>query len=98
MIGCGVTLRMFPRSDVEWVDWSTLITLIGWIGEMERDRKKEEVNSKIEPSPQQGDLRLSGPPSGQDADGGARTPHRRVPSDLRANLLATVPPMPPFII
>ncbi|GFN95230.1 hypothetical protein PoB_002173600 [Plakobranchus ocellatus] len=47
-------------------------------------------------SPQQGDLRLSGPPSGQDAGGGARTRDRRVPADLRADSLATVPPTPPF--
>ncbi|GFO12485.1 hypothetical protein PoB_003899000 [Plakobranchus ocellatus] len=46
-------------------------------------------------SPQQGDLRLSGPPSGQGADGGARTRDRKVPADLRANSLATVPPTPP---
>ncbi|GFN83551.1 hypothetical protein PoB_001005700 [Plakobranchus ocellatus] len=45
-------------------------------------------------SPQQGDLRLSGPPSGQDAGGGARTRDRKVPADLRADLLATVPPTP----
>ncbi|GFN75112.1 hypothetical protein PoB_000161800 [Plakobranchus ocellatus] len=41
-------------------------------------------------SPHQGDLRLSGPPSGQGAGGGARTRHRRVPADLRADSLATV--------
>ncbi|GFO18636.1 hypothetical protein PoB_004514100 [Plakobranchus ocellatus] len=43
-------------------------------------------------SPQQGDLRFSGPPSGQDAGGGARTRDRSVPVDLRADSLATVPP------
>ncbi|GFN77371.1 hypothetical protein PoB_000387700 [Plakobranchus ocellatus] len=48
-------------------------------------------------SPQQGDLRLSGPPSGQDAGGGARTRDRRVPADLRADSLATVPPTPPTV-
>ncbi|GFN96143.1 LOW QUALITY PROTEIN: hypothetical protein PoB_002264900 [Plakobranchus ocellatus] len=42
------------------------------------------------PRPQQGDLRLSGPPSGQGADDGARTPDRRFPADLRADSLATV--------
>ncbi|GFO22441.1 hypothetical protein PoB_004894600 [Plakobranchus ocellatus] len=36
-------------------------------------------------SPQQGDLRLSSPPSGQGAGGGARTRDRRVPADLRAD-------------
>ncbi|GFN78825.1 hypothetical protein PoB_000533100 [Plakobranchus ocellatus] len=46
-------------------------------------------------SSQQGDLRLSAPPSGQDAGGGARTRDRRVPADLRADTLATVPPTPP---
>ncbi|GFN83835.1 hypothetical protein PoB_001034100 [Plakobranchus ocellatus] len=48
-------------------------------------------------SPQQGDLRLSGPPSGQGADSGARTRDRRVPADLRADSQATVPPTPPHI-
>ncbi|GFO18006.1 hypothetical protein PoB_004451100 [Plakobranchus ocellatus] len=46
-------------------------------------------------SPQQGDLRLSGPSSGQAAGGGARTRDRRVPTDLRADSLATVPSTPP---
>ncbi|GFN73924.1 hypothetical protein PoB_000043000 [Plakobranchus ocellatus] len=46
-------------------------------------------------NPQQGDLRLSGPPSGQGAGGGARTRDRMVPADLRADSLATVPPTPP---
>ncbi|GFO42323.1 hypothetical protein PoB_006882800 [Plakobranchus ocellatus] len=41
--------------------------------------------------PQQGDLRLSGPPSGQGTSGGAQTRNRRVPADLRADSLATVP-------
>ncbi|GFO00050.1 hypothetical protein PoB_002655500 [Plakobranchus ocellatus] len=46
-------------------------------------------------SPQQGDLRLLGPPSGRGADGGARIRDRRVPADLRADSQATEPPMPP---
>ncbi|GFN89178.1 hypothetical protein PoB_001568400 [Plakobranchus ocellatus] len=46
-------------------------------------------------SPQQGDLRLLGPLSGQGAGGGARTRVRRVPADLRADSLATVLPTPP---
>ncbi|GFO02148.1 hypothetical protein PoB_002865300 [Plakobranchus ocellatus] len=44
--------------------------------------------------PQQGDLRLSGPPSGQGAGIGARTRDRRVPADLRADSQATVLPTP----
>ncbi|GFO30272.1 hypothetical protein PoB_005677700 [Plakobranchus ocellatus] len=47
-------------------------------------------------SPQQGDLRLSGPPSGQGAGSGARTRDRRVPADLRADSQATVLPTPFF--
>ncbi|GFO44507.1 hypothetical protein PoB_007101200 [Plakobranchus ocellatus] len=40
-------------------------------------------------SPQQGDLRLSGPPSGQGAGGGARTRDRRVrPRGLKEDLYA----------
>ncbi|GFN99999.1 hypothetical protein PoB_002650500 [Plakobranchus ocellatus] len=46
-------------------------------------------------SAQEGDLGLSGPPSGRDADGGARARDRRVPADLRADSLATVPPPQP---
>ncbi|GFN92307.1 hypothetical protein PoB_001881300 [Plakobranchus ocellatus] len=64
------------------------------------DASKGKVIRKIQvkvlyiASPQQGDLRLSGPPSGQGAGGGARTRDRRVPADLRADSLATVPPTP----
>ncbi|GFO49993.1 hypothetical protein PoB_007649800 [Plakobranchus ocellatus] len=47
-------------------------------------------------SAQQGDLRLSSPPSGQGAGGGARTCNRKVPSDLRADSLPTVQWTPPF--
>ncbi|GFO08818.1 hypothetical protein PoB_003532300 [Plakobranchus ocellatus] len=39
-------------------------------------------------SPQPGDLRLSGPPSGQSADGGARIRDRKVPANLRTDSLA----------
>ncbi|GFO18283.1 hypothetical protein PoB_004478800 [Plakobranchus ocellatus] len=46
-------------------------------------------------SPQQGDLRLSGPPSGQGGGGGARTRYRKVLADLRAGSLATVSPTRP---
>ncbi|GFO19346.1 hypothetical protein PoB_004585100 [Plakobranchus ocellatus] len=38
--------------------------------------------------------RLSGPPSGQGAGGGARARDRMVPADLREDSLATVPPRP----
>ncbi|GFO04717.1 hypothetical protein PoB_003122200 [Plakobranchus ocellatus] len=41
-----------------------------------------------------GDLRLSGPPSGQGAGSGARTRDRMVPADLRADSQATVLPTP----
>ncbi|GFO44452.1 hypothetical protein PoB_007095700 [Plakobranchus ocellatus] len=46
-------------------------------------------------SPQQGDLKLSCPPSGQGAGDGAQNRDRRVPVDLRADTLATEPPTPP---
>ncbi|GFO34043.1 hypothetical protein PoB_006054800 [Plakobranchus ocellatus] len=46
-------------------------------------------------SPQQGDLRLSGPPSVQGAGSGSRTRDRRVPADLRADSQATVLQTPP---
>ncbi|GFO50614.1 hypothetical protein PoB_007711900 [Plakobranchus ocellatus] len=46
-------------------------------------------------TPHQGNLRLSGPPSGQGTDGGARTHDRRIPADIRADSLATVRPTLP---
>ncbi|GFO06670.1 hypothetical protein PoB_003317500 [Plakobranchus ocellatus] len=45
-------------------------------------------------NPLQGDIRLSGPPRGQGAGRGARTRKRRVPADIRADKLTTVPPTP----
>ncbi|GFO23258.1 hypothetical protein PoB_004976300 [Plakobranchus ocellatus] len=48
-------------------------------------------------SPQQGDLRLSGPPLGRGVGCGARTRDGRVRADFRADTLATVPPTPPEI-
>ncbi|GFO37777.1 hypothetical protein PoB_006428200 [Plakobranchus ocellatus] len=45
---------------------------------------------------QQGDLKLSGPPSGHGAGCRARIRNRRAHADLRAGSLPTVPPMPPF--
>ncbi|GFN80334.1 hypothetical protein PoB_000684000 [Plakobranchus ocellatus] len=49
----------------------------------------ERLNKAKSP---QGVLRLSGPPSGQGAGGGARTRDRRVPTDLREDSLAIVLP------
>ncbi|GFO10026.1 hypothetical protein PoB_003653100 [Plakobranchus ocellatus] len=43
-------------------------------------------------SPHQGDLRLSDPPSGLGAGDGTRNRDRRVPADLKADSIATVPP------
>ncbi|GFO43838.1 hypothetical protein PoB_007034300 [Plakobranchus ocellatus] len=62
-----------------------------------QNRKKGEgfPRSQIRiASPQQGDLRLLGPSSGQGACGGALTRKRRVLADLRADSLSTVPPTP----
>ncbi|GFN94927.1 hypothetical protein PoB_002143300 [Plakobranchus ocellatus] len=47
-------------------------------------------------SPHQVDLRLLGPPSGQGAGNVARTRDRRIPADLRADSLTTVPPTSPI--
>ncbi|GFO15721.1 hypothetical protein PoB_004222600 [Plakobranchus ocellatus] len=46
-------------------------------------------------SPHQGDLRLSGTPSGQGAGGRAQTGDKRVAADFRADSLSTMPPTPP---
>ncbi|GFO08296.1 hypothetical protein PoB_003480100 [Plakobranchus ocellatus] len=53
------------------------------------------ANVAISVHPQQGDLRLSVPPSGQSAGSWARTRDRRVPADLRADSQATALPTPP---
>ncbi|GFN93862.1 hypothetical protein PoB_002036800 [Plakobranchus ocellatus] len=45
-------------------------------------------------SSEQGDLRISGPPSRQGADGRARTRKNRIPECLRVESLSTLPPMP----
>ncbi|GFO45516.1 hypothetical protein PoB_007202100 [Plakobranchus ocellatus] len=58
--------------------------------------KINERKTTTAKSPQQGDLRLSDPPSGQIADDRARTRDRRVPADLRADSLSTMPPTPPY--
>ncbi|GFO24344.1 hypothetical protein PoB_005084900 [Plakobranchus ocellatus] len=55
----------------------------------------EAVKVCNQASPQQGDLRLLGPPSGQSAGGGARTRDGRVRADLKADSQATVSPTPP---
>ncbi|GFN76367.1 hypothetical protein PoB_000287300 [Plakobranchus ocellatus] len=54
-------------------------------------RRKEKGSGFIYiASPQQGDIRLQGPPSGRGADDGARTRDRRVPADVRADSQATL--------
>ncbi|GFN78372.1 NADPH-dependent aldehyde reductase ari1-like isoform x2 [Plakobranchus ocellatus] len=52
------------------------------------------VKDNVAASPQQDDLRLLGPMSGQGTGCGVRTRDRGVPADLRAYSLATVPPTP----
>ncbi|GFO00932.1 hypothetical protein PoB_002743700 [Plakobranchus ocellatus] len=60
-------------------------------------RRTSQARRLVWTGPQQGDLRLSGPPSGQGAGIGARTRDRRVPADLRADSQATVLPTPPLL-
>ncbi|GFO26928.1 hypothetical protein PoB_005343300 [Plakobranchus ocellatus] len=55
----------------------------------------KEKRQRYSASPQHGDLRLSGPPSGQGAGGGARARDRGVTADLRTATPSTVPPPPP---
>ncbi|GFO03407.1 hypothetical protein PoB_002991200 [Plakobranchus ocellatus] len=49
------------------------------------ENEKEEKENEQNASPQQGDLSVLGPPSGQGAVGWARTHDRRVPADRRAD-------------
>ncbi|GFO46705.1 hypothetical protein PoB_007321000 [Plakobranchus ocellatus] len=60
--------------------------------ETKQTEKHNRKNGEV--SLQQGDLKLSGAPSGQGACGESRTSHRRIPEDLRADLLSTVPLTP----
>ncbi|GFN84734.1 hypothetical protein PoB_001124000 [Plakobranchus ocellatus] len=53
------------------------------------------IMANLQVRPQQGDLRLSGPPSSQGAYGETRIRGRRIPEDLREDSLSTVPPTPP---
>ncbi|GFO23108.1 hypothetical protein PoB_004961300 [Plakobranchus ocellatus] len=57
-------------------------------------RKNSEIWFLYITSPQQGDFRLSSPPSGQGANGRARILDRRVPRDLRVDSLVTAPTAP----
>ncbi|GFO26421.1 hypothetical protein PoB_005292600 [Plakobranchus ocellatus] len=54
-------------------------------------RSNQSVGKEI---PQQDDFRLPGPSSDKGADDGAQIRDRRVPADLRADSLSTVPPTP----
>ncbi|GFO49037.1 hypothetical protein PoB_007554200 [Plakobranchus ocellatus] len=58
----------------------------------------EEVEFGSAPSPHQGVLRLSGPPTGQGAGGRAQNRDRRIPTDLRADSLSTVSTTPGRLI
>ncbi|GFO33688.1 hypothetical protein PoB_006019300 [Plakobranchus ocellatus] len=51
----------------------------------------EKLPAPIISRPQHGDLKLLGTLSGQGTDGGARTRDTRVPTDLKADSLPTVP-------
>ncbi|GFO43947.1 major facilitator superfamily domain-containing protein 4 [Plakobranchus ocellatus] len=75
------------HSDMKQMNWvffvQLIMTLVGSISA-----------GLMAGNPQQGDLRLSGPPSGQGAGSGARTRDRRVPADLRADSQATATDAP----
>ncbi|GFO11756.1 hypothetical protein PoB_003826100 [Plakobranchus ocellatus] len=58
-------------------------------------RQVKEGFKKETACPQQGDLRLFGPPSNMGIRVKAQAHDRRVPAYLRAALLSTVPMMPP---
>ncbi|GFO28172.1 hypothetical protein PoB_005467700 [Plakobranchus ocellatus] len=79
--------------------WSlTNLTGKRLFGDMDHDmvrRRRSSIHLRTTLSrAQQGDLRLSGPPSGQGTGGVARIRNRKVPTDLRADSLVTVPPTP----
>ncbi|GFO21511.1 hypothetical protein PoB_004801600 [Plakobranchus ocellatus] len=59
----------------------------GWTKTRHVHRSSQWLNA----GPQQDDLRLSGPLTGQGASGEAQASDRRVPVDIRVDSLATVP-------
>ncbi|GFN79852.1 hypothetical protein PoB_000635800 [Plakobranchus ocellatus] len=71
----------------------TRVPLMALCSEGERERKKG-VWFLWTASPQQGDLRFSGPTPGQGAGGLAQTHARRVLTDFTAGLLSTMPSTP----
>ncbi|GFO50259.1 HECT domain containing 2 [Plakobranchus ocellatus] len=59
---------------------------------LQKEVLKAVINSLLkDKSPQQGDLRLLGPPSGQGVDGRVRTCDRRVPADLASHCATNAP-------
>ncbi|GFO39599.1 hypothetical protein PoB_006610400 [Plakobranchus ocellatus] len=71
--------------------------LVSWRGGGQMNSQRLPAMFLYIACPQQGDLRLLGPPSGQGAGSGARTRDRRVPANITADLLDTVPPKPHYL-
>ncbi|GFO18036.1 cornifin-a-like [Plakobranchus ocellatus] len=96
--------RLVKADKTDCVSQFTVLTtnlspLVTWFSEEGSlgDRKPTSLEQILcKASSQQGDLRLSGIPSGQAAGGGARNRDRRVAADLRTDPLATVRPTPQF--
>ncbi|GFO10914.1 hypothetical protein PoB_003741900 [Plakobranchus ocellatus] len=80
-------------SEVTW--WSAIT--VGKLTRKTKFRYMINTNRKtISPaSPQHGDLRLSGPPSGQSVSDGTRTRYIGAPADLKEDSLSAVPRTPP---
>ncbi|GFO37359.1 hypothetical protein PoB_006386400 [Plakobranchus ocellatus] len=85
----SVTVQVLGKTKRIWCDKGIVYRIPAYGSRVCGLRKRAE-----KARPQQGDLRLLGPPLGRGADGGARTRDRKVPADLRADLQATVPPTP----
>ncbi|GFO49627.1 hypothetical protein PoB_007613200 [Plakobranchus ocellatus] len=88
----AVDASVNAAGDFQWYNETCVGRIITTVDVISVGHAQLQKLNQIERScPQRDELGLSGPPSGQDAGGGARTLDRRVPADLRAESLATVP-------
>ncbi|GFO21184.1 hypothetical protein PoB_004768900 [Plakobranchus ocellatus] len=103
-------IKQSPVEEGRWINTSVKYCGVSEAGKekeenekkKEKEKEKQEEEKKImkigflyKASPQQGDPRLSGPLSGQNAGGGTRTCDRKFHADLRADSQATVLRTPP---
>ncbi|GFO07962.1 hypothetical protein PoB_003446700 [Plakobranchus ocellatus] len=100
---CSAEIKKKSLAELARLNFHYMVACLKGASEFKTDDKgghcqqlKADDSHQQKACPQQGDLRLLGPPSGRGAHGRARTCDRRIPADLRADSQATVPPTPPM--